>query len=77
MNNYTHTQNHFMAVFPGLLGWPGVRKNTSSGLYGARGDIRGRHSHNPDGCHSIQTNQWPTSLIPPFLHQMPFLPQPS
>jgi len=24
-----------------------------SGLYGARGDIRGRHTDNPAGCHSI------------------------
>jgi len=49
----------------------------SSGLYGARGDIRGRHTDNPAGHHSIRTNQRPTSLIPPFLCQMPFLLQPS
>jgi len=31
----------------------------------------------PDGHHSMRTNQWPTSIIPPFLCQIPFLPQPS
>jgi len=32
------------------------------------------------GCHPIQTNWWtgaPISAIPPFLHWMPFLAQPS
>ena len=37
---------------------------------------RGRHTDNPSGCHSIQTNQQSTSMNPP-LHQMPFLSQPS
>jgi len=34
----------------------------SSGLHGAREDNRGRHTDNPDGLHSIRTNQWPTSI---------------
>jgi len=49
----------------------------SSGLYGAREDNRGRHVGHPAGRHSIRTNQQPTSIIAPFLRQMPFLPQPS
>jgi len=53
-----------------------VTEKSSSGLYGARGDIRGRHTDNPAGCHSIWTSQWPTSLIPQFLRWMPFLSQP-
>ena len=53
------------------------QKKSSSGLYGAREDNRGRHTDHPAGCHSIWTNQGPTSIISPFLQQMPFLPQPS
>jgi len=51
----------------------------SSGLRGARGDIRGRCIPTicPAGRHSIWSSQRPTSLIPPFLCRMPFLPQPS
>jgi len=43
-----------------------VPEETSSGLYGARGDIRGRHTDNPGGHHSIWTSQQPTS-IPIFM----------
>jgi len=39
----------------------------SSGLYGAREDIKGRHTDNPAGRHSIRTNQQPTSFIPLFM----------
>jgi len=46
----------------------------SSGLYGARED---KYADNPAGRHSIRTNQRPTSIVPPFLHEMPFLPEPS
>ena len=66
-----------MALFPGLSGWAGARRKSSSGLYGTRGDIRGKHTNNPALRHFIQTNQWPTSLIPPFLCRKPFVPQPS
>ena len=54
------------------------QKKSSCGLYGAMGDIRGRDTDNAAGRHSIQTDQWPTFLIPPpFLSRMPFLSQPS
>jgi len=74
---HTHARNHFTALFPGLPGWPSARRKPSSGLYGAREDNRGRHSDNTAWRHSIQTNHRPTSIIPPFLRQMSFLPQPS
>jgi len=38
---------------------------------------RGRHMDNPGGRHSIRTNQQSTSINPPSLCQLPFLPQPS
>jgi len=53
------------------------QKKSCSGLYGSREDKGGRHTDHPDGCHSIRTNQRLTSIIPPFIHRMPFLPQPS
>ena len=51
------------------------KKKTSSGLYGAMEDIRGRHTDHPAWCHSIWINQQPVSIIPSFLRRMPFLPQ--
>jgi len=64
-----------MAIFSGTMQVSQCQKK-SSGLDGEREDIRGRHTDNLAGRYSIQTNQRPTSIIP-FLHQMPFLPQPS
>ena len=49
--------------------------STSSGLYGAGKDNRGRCTNNPSGCHPIQTISAPTSTDPPFLCRMPFLRQ--
>ena len=69
---HTQTRNRFVALFPGLPGWAGARRN----LYGAREDNRGRHTNHPAGRHSVRTNQRPTSHHPPLLCQMPFLPQP-
>jgi len=68
------THNCFYGPFSGTT-WVSHCQKKSSGLYGARGDIRGRHTDNPAGCHSIRTNPWPT--FPPFLRRMPFLSQPS
>ena len=70
--------------------WPSVRnyseepvpeekwhcRPSSSGFYGAREDNKSRCADNLAGCHSIWTIQWPV-IIPPFLHWMPFLSQPS
>jgi len=69
---HTHTQP-FYSPFSGTTRVSQCQKK-SSGLYCARGDIRGRHADHPAGRHSIQTNQQPTSLITPFLRRMPFLP---
>ena len=43
-------------------------EKTSSGLYGARGNIRGREADSPTIRLGPlrQTNQWPSSLIPHF-----------
>ena len=46
-------------------------------LYGAREDNRGRHNDHLADRHSIWINERPNSIIPPFVRQMPFLPQPS
>jgi len=65
----THTHTHTTILWPFFWDYPGEpvpEEETSSGLYGARGDIRRRHTDNPAGRHSIRTNQWPTSLIPHF-----------
>jgi len=53
-----------------------VPEKSSSGLYSAREDIRGRHNDNLDGRHSNQTHQQPTIIIPSFLCQIPLLLQP-
>ena len=68
-NNSTHTHTHtqpFYGPFSGTTRVSRCRKKSSSGLYGAREDIRGRHANHPAGHHSIRTNQRPTSLIPHF-----------
>jgi len=66
-----------MAIFPRLPGVSRCQKKSSSGLYGARGDIRDRPTNNPAGCHFIWTNQRSTSIIPTFLRRMTFRLQPS
>jgi len=69
-NNSTineHARNRFItALFSGTTRVSRCQKKSSSGLCGARGDIRGRHTDNPAGRHSIRTNQRPTSIIPHF-----------
>jgi len=72
----THT-TVLRPFFPGPAAWAGAIRKTSSGLYGATEDNRGRYPGHPAGFYSISTNQWPTSIIPPFLCRIPFLPQPS
>jgi len=44
---------------------------------GAGKSNRGRCTDSPSGRHPIRTIGAPTFVIPPFLHQMPFQPQPS
>jgi len=61
-----HTQP-FYGAFSRTTWVNQCQKKSSSGLCGAREDIRGRHADNPAGCHSIRTNQLPTSLITIFM----------
>jgi len=49
----------------------------SSRFYGAGNDNRSRHTDSPSGRHPIWTTGAFAYIIPPFLHRMPFLPQPS
>ena len=72
-----HHQNSFTALFPGPPGWASARRKILLD-FTVQGKItRGRHTNNPGGHHSIRTNQWPSSINPPFLCRMPFLWQPS
>jgi len=47
------------------------QKKSFSGLYGATGDIRGRHTNNAAGRHSIQTNERPPPSSPHFYARCP------
>jgi len=71
-NNTTNTNTQpFYDPFSRTTWVSRWQKKASSGLYGARGNIRGRY---PAGRHSIRTNQWPTSLIPHFYAGCPSCP---
>ena len=72
-NSRPHLCIYHYGPFSGTARVSRCQKKSSSGLYGAREDNRGRHTDNPAERHSIRTNQRPTSIIPPFLRQMPFL----
>jgi len=56
----------FYGPFSGTTQVSRCQKRSSSGLYDSREDNSGRHTDNPDGRHSICTNQRPTSIIPHF-----------
>ena len=75
MNVTSHTQP-FYGPFSGSTWVSRCQKKSSSGLYGARGDIRGRHTDNLAGCTptGLVSDQPPPS---PFLCQMSILLQPS
>jgi len=72
---------YFMAFFPGPPGEPVPEEIFWTFM--VQGKITGDTPTicpQTDGwcvCHSIRSNQWHTSVIPPFLCRMPFLPQPS
>jgi len=70
---HSHTRNHFTALYPGLPGWAGARRNLVDFM--VLGKIT--EADNPAWRHSMRTNKQLTSLIPPFLRHMPFLLQPS
>jgi len=76
-NTHTHTHTQlFYGPFSGTTRVSRCQKTTSR-LYGEREDNRGRHTDHLAKCHSIWTNQWPTSINPPFLCRMHFPLQPS
>ena len=62
---HTHTQP-FYGPFSGTTRVSRSQKKSLSALCGGRGDIRGRHTDNPAGRHSIQTNQCPSPSFPHF-----------
>ena len=64
---HTHTQP-FYSPFSGTTWVSQFQKKSSSGLYDAR---EGRYTNIQAGCYSIQTNQRPTFLIPPFCATCP------
>jgi len=58
--------NRFTALFPGLPGWAGARRELLDFMM--QGKInRGRHTNHPAGRHSILTNQCPPPPTPHFL----------
>jgi len=71
---HTHTQP-FYGPFSGTTLVNRCQKK-SSGLFGAMGDIRGRHTDSPARRHSVWTNQQPISLIPHFYAECPFCRSP-
>jgi len=64
---HTHTQP-FYGPFSGTTWVSQCQKKSSSGLCDAR---EGRYTNIQAGCYSIQTNQRPTFLIPPFCATCP------
>ena len=76
MHTHTHTCTHththaqpFYGLFSRITRVSRCQKKSSSQLYGAREDNRGRHTDNPDIRHSVRTNQRP------HLHRTPiFMP---
>jgi len=61
-----HHHNHFTALFPGLPGWDGARRELLD--FTVQGKInRGRHTDHPAGRHSICTNQCQPPPSPQFL----------
>jgi len=69
----TTTPRQFYSPFPGPPGWAVARRELLD--FTVPGKInRGRHIDNPDGHHSIRTNQCPPSPSPIFFTgRMPFL----
>jgi len=62
-----HTHTHTTILRPFFWDYPGEPvPEEIFWTHGARGDIRGRHTDNSCGCHSIGTNQQPISAIPHF-----------
>jgi len=65
-NTRTHTQP-LHGPFSVTTRVSRCQKKSARGLYGAKGDITGRHNDNPAVHHSIWTNQRPISFFPIFM----------
>ena len=66
---HTHTHTHTQPFYRPFFGTTGVsrrQKKSSSGIYGARENNRGRHTDHPAGRRSIRTNQRPPPSSPIF-----------
>jgi len=61
-----HCVQLFYGPFSGTTPVSRCQKKSSSGLYKAREDNRGRHIDHPAACNSMRTNQQFTSIIPHF-----------
>ena len=58
-----HNHNRITALFQDHPGWAGARRELLDFM--VQGKInRGRHTDHPAGCHSIRTNQCPSSPSP-------------
>ena len=68
-----HHHNHFTAIFLGLPGWASARRNLLD--YTVQGGYQRQTHRQSSWRRSIWNNQRHTSLIPPFLWRIPFLPQ--
>jgi len=68
MPNTATTPHHncFTALFPGPPGWAGARRKLLLDFMVLGRITRGIHTDNPDGRHSIRTNQQSTSINPPI-----------
>jgi len=74
---HTHTDTQpFYGTFSRTTRVSRCQKKASSGLYGTTGDMRGRHTDNAGGRHSIRTNQQSTSINPPIFTLDALLLQP-
>jgi len=67
----------FTTLYLGPPGSAGVRRKLLLYFMVLGRITRGRHTDNLGGCHSIRTNQQSTSINPPILHWIFFLPKPS
>jgi len=58
-HTHTHTYDRFMALFLGLPGWTGARRKLLLDFMVQGVILEADNTNNPDGHHSIRTNQRP------------------
>jgi len=77
LHHYPTITTVLRPFIPGQPRWAGASRQLPLDFMVLGRITRGRHTNNPGGHHSFRTNQQSTSINPPFLRRMPFLPQPS